>query len=28
MQRDMFKRENPYTYEQDTTDIPLSFELS
>lgn len=28
MQREMFKRENPYTYEQDTTDIPVSFDLA
>jgi hypothetical protein len=28
MQRNMFNRENPYTYEQDTADIPVSFELS
>lgn len=28
MQRDLFKRENPYTYEQETTDEPKSFELS
>lgn len=28
MQRTMYARENPYAYEEETTDIPLSFELS
>lgn len=28
MQRTMYHRENPYTYLEDTTDIPTSFELS
>jgi hypothetical protein len=28
MRRTMYHKENPYTYLEDTTDIPLSFELS
>ena len=28
MQRSMFNRRNPYEYEQDTTDIPVSFDLA
>jgi hypothetical protein len=28
MQRTMYHRENPYTYLEDTADIPVSFELS
>jgi hypothetical protein len=28
MQRTMYHRENPYTYLEETTDIPASFELS
>jgi len=28
MQRSMFVRRNPYEYEQDSTDVPVSFDLA